>query len=1126
MIKAPDPTFTSGKSPGDLGDEQGILHHRPPKPANFSVGISADKQHVIFRIKDVLYPQIREVLSEYRVYFISAETVSPNDIIKPDIAYRAFQQSQLCGSTPPSGRPGLIEWESDRKWMGRDGWFFATSVNIAALESDPTPPVRAPQGAEVGDSAVPGDVTAFQVSLRAEYVANRSYVRVQVSALTPEPLGSFAGYQIYLKGYRWDGDFDDAPVMEGHFVAASTQGGGDLLSDSFLMDPDIATPYTAGTVAIDNGSATVIGTGTDWALSWATNHIFAVYAVDASFPAEPILWTPTITGVTSPTQLTISFGPTWFPGAGLEYAIFPVLTQGTFADQPFFIPPHRVRMYAVAVSKAGTRRPDVTNSPFVDFQFGLGAALTKPDNPYSISAYVQPDTTLSSQGGVVTLRWAVTRDFSTGLADSTLHHFNVYRQRAGTHNNPVDPAPAKPLTPFATVPFDRAMSAEGQYTWVDKAFNTDPTKAPNATPPVPPTAADAWDFNPADLGEYVYWVQAVNVEGTENHSAYWGTLTSAGGTTLTQTGGDAFTDDFVGKTITLLGTDPLIQRTVTGRSGSTITVSGAAITAATYDYGVGSVTGRVTLVGNASGEGDPTLHDADYFNRLFNANFISVASVANTDEILATDHNSGYAAAATLGDGQPTFSRFFTDPLYTVGANTGAEPFQNGSQNAQAAGLPPTYVGGSPPIGATADDNWSAWQYYISTAGLEPAFVCSATAGSTATTGEMVLYGGALAGDFSAITQLIQKRKLAPGMPFALSFYARTPVPESVGIILAQVIRYDARNFSNAAYSPNPTLGVEREGNIGGTVQLSTVNDVYQRFTVLGRLPSGDPATRTGITANNLSTTITTATPNFDQGWIGCTATVKQGATTHVSEIRQVTGGTPPDACDTIVLAAAWPAANVTNATLDVAITFTHYIVKIGVNDVGGAASIYIRYPMLNSGLKAAPWQATMDPKDQPGGIDQVEDADPAPNPRPGCVPAGTLVMTPSGEREIQNLAVGETVLCYASGQIAKTRIAAVNKHSTMRLMTIHTNNRELVCTPTHRLLVSGVNRYRIADDVLGAKLVGVVGDRLTSERVSVVGVQELAAPVTVYTLSCEPRHNYIAGGLVCHNKPPVVEQP
>jgi hypothetical protein len=1112
-------------SPGDLGDEQGILHRRPPKPLNFSVGLSGDRQHVLFRLKDVLYPQIRTIISEYRVYFISIDTISPSDIAQPELAKRAFAQAQLAGYSPPSSRPGLLEWESDRQWAGQDGWFFATTVNIMGLESDPTPPARAPGADSIGDSAVPGDVTAFQVTLRGEYVAGRSYVRVYVSAVCPTPLGSFDGYQIYLQGYR-DTDFEDSPIIEGHFVQRSTQDAGDLLSDSFLMDPDVAVPYDTGTISITNASATVTGVGTDWSLNWGDTHLIALYASNAAAPAVPGLVYFVIADVVSPTQLTLPSAPNWISSTGVEYVIAPFSTQNYTADQPFllganYLTPHRVRMYAVSVSKAGTRRPDITNSPYVDFPFGLAAALTKPDNPYRVTAYVQAGSSMSSQGAAITLKWNVTK--FTGVAsdqlDSTLSHFNVYRQRAGTQNNPVDPAPAKPLSIYASVPFDRALSNQGQYTWTDKAFNTNPL---NVLPDIPPTDSDAWDFNPADLGEYVYWIQAVNVEGTENRSTYWGTLTSAGGVTLTQTGGDEFNDDMVGKTITLSDGTPYTVETVNVGAG-TLDV-GAAVSAGTYDYSIGSVSGRIQLVGNQGSEGDPTLHGDDFFNRLFNSQFISYCSVAGTDEPIATDHNSGYAAAATLADGQPTFRRYFTDELYITG-NTGLVP-ANGRQNAQAAGLPPTYIGGSPPIGATWDDNWSVWQYYSSTAAA-PVFVCSDPA-SQETTGEVVVHDPGGATDFTALTQLIQKRKMSPGMPFALTFWAKSLAPISGAVILGQVVRYDARNFSNAAYIPNVFgLGIEREGTIGGTVSTSTLTTTYQRFTVLGRLPSGDPATRTGVTATNGSATIV-GSGDFDQGWIGCTATVKDGANTLVAEIRQVNAGTgtAPDACTDIVLSANWTFATTANATVDVAITFTHYFVKIGVNGDTGGNDVYIYAPMLNSGLLGAPYNPTMVTADVPGGFSGAPGGPgegPTPDPRPGCVPAGTKVWTPEGEREIQHIIPGSKVMAFSGGGFTKTKVVKANETSTRLMYRIATSTKEIECSESHLFRVD--RRYVCAANLqLGDRLVGVTDGQRTTEVVKYIERTEV--PITaVYSLSCEPVHNYVAGGLVCHNKPPIIDQ-
>lgn len=1102
--------------PGTPGDEFTTSQHRPPKPLGFQVLLAPDNAHVLFRIRDTLFPQIRALLSEYRVYFADISILaSATDINDPAQARVAFGHAKLVGSTFPGNHGELLEFESSTAIAATRGWYFAVSVNNSGLESDPTPPAPAPANAStsnIADYVIPADVTGAQITLAQEYVNGVAYVRVSASALTPQPLGSFDGFQLYIKGYR---DANYTTVVEDGFAQITTQGAGDLLQTSFLMAPDMPPLYQQGTINLTNGSSVIDGIGTNWNPTWAAERFMAFYAYPDPITSDRTLYGTNLVSVASPIQLTLSGGaaPTWLTQQGVEYAIYLNNTQGWF-DQ--FAPgfPHRVTFYFVSISRGGTRRADITNAPSVTFYFGLASALTKPDNPYNVTAYVQPGTSMSSQGAVITLKWNVT---AAGILDSTIRQFNIRRRRLGTQLNPASPVPGKPDTIYATVSFDRAMSFQGQYSFVDKAFNTDPNNG------APPDDVDGWDFNPADLGQYVYWVTSVNVEGTENRTAYFGTCTSAGATTIVNTGGDLFSDDFVGATITI----GISTYTVTDYDGVTgdIEVSGA-VAAGSYDFLVGSTTGRLTLIGHTGAEDDPTVNGDDAFNRTYNSQFISLCSVAGTDEPLATDHNAGYAAAATLADGQPTFRFYFTDELYTTGGAGGGG--QNGRQNNQAAGLPPTYTGGSPPIGATWDDNWSVWQYSYSggAAGI-PVFTCAGVA-STATTGEVRLLPGNAAGEFSTIAQLVQKRKFAQGMPFVLAAMIKTEAAGSGGgVILMQVVRYDARDFSNAAYNPNPALGTERD-TVGGTISCSALEDEYQKVSVKGRLPVGDPATRSNVAVTNGSTTITSAANEFDQHWIGCTATVEQGATTHVSEIRQVTGGTGPTTRGTIVLATAWPGANASDATLDVSITFTHYAVKIGVNDAWDK-QVWVRAPMLNSGLLGSAYTPTMLLVDTPGGDDQPADGNPGPTPKPGCVPTGTLVETPDGPRAIELIRPGDVVTSVRSRSSmnrkkVKGTVTHIHEHSTPRMCRITTNAGQLVCSPSHRLAAVGKTYIEAARCYPGVRLLSYATGEATVEIVIAREFYDVPH-VPVYSLTIDKVHNYIAGGYLCHNKPPYVEQ-
>jgi hypothetical protein len=130
------------------------------------------------------------------------------------------------------------------------------------------------------------------------------------------------------------------------------------------------------------------------------------------------------------------------------------------------------------------------------------------------------------------------------------------------------------------------------------------------------------------------------------------------------------------------------------------------------------------------------------------------------------------------------------------------------------------------------------------------------------------------------------------------------------------------------------------------------------------------------------------------------------------------------------------------------------------------------------------------------------------------CVVAGTLVATPSGERPIESLRVGDEVVCMGptgqlvTGRVKTTYPARVEEH----LELVFGDRRRLGVTASHPVATAG-GEWVLAGDLRPGQRV-----RTREGVVSLVRVEEQEA-ATVYDLTVTPYANFFAGGVLVHNK-------
>jgi hypothetical protein len=689
------PSDLSGPDDPRLRDDPDFRHARLGPPTVFKVEFSADGQHVQFTIGSPNFnPRFRAIPGGYRVRFAPIELIDSTNIQVPERAAAAFNQAVLVDSVDSAGGKELVTF-LNRIFFGRDGWFWATSYDDTATESNPTMPVRAPFNQDIADSAIPDDVGDAQATITPVMVNGKTMAKVTVEAIIPNS-PSFGGYQLYLGNY-----FQSPQLVEDAFVAFNgdiTVSKGTALVGHFVLEPDVPPCYSVGSVNAVPFSAAVQANVTVppavWAQDWATTRRITIIGPIEDYQSEYL--NTVVEG--APPSATMSAAWGGQPRATAPYAIYAPDFDGGRRD------PHPVTMYFVSVSKGGTRRGDPQNAPKVTFPFGITAALSAPLAPALLFSTVQ--------GVTASIGWQLVTDAST--ADNTIASFNIYRRKTGSFNVPPGAVNHQPQDLLKTIPFDKSITPGGFYSWTDRDFIIDPT-SPN------------WDFDPTNPSVYTYWIGSVNIDGLES--------------------------------------------------------TGASIDGSRHD---------VLMLGNTGGESDPSIYRDNFWNRLWNARFKTTVAAPTA---LTIARNAGYAAAATVDNGQPTFG---------------------------GAG------------GAGSNDDWTVWEYFIGGTGSIP--VWNASGG--AATGEAVLTaGGTGASDFSCITQLIKKPKFLNKENIVMSVFAyqqnNTGTP--TGFIEFQLNLYDS-------------AGGTEHSQIGGNIDQSILTTTAQRIFAPGiALPDRGATTYTHI---------------------------------------------------------------------------------------------------------------------------------------------------------------------------------------------------------------------------------------------------------------------------------------
>ncbi len=134
-----------------------------------------------------------------------------------------------------------------------------------------------------------------------------------------------------------------------------------------------------------------------------------------------------------------------------------------------------------------------------------------------------------------------------------------------------------------------------------------------------------------------------------------------------------------------------------------------------------------------------------------------------------------------------------------------------------------------------------------------------------------------------------------------------------------------------------------------------------------------------------------------------------------------------------------------------------------------------------------------------------------------GCFPAGTKILTPTGETPIETLAAGQSVIGVDErGNAVQARILAVYRAKDV-VWTLSTDAGILRSTAEHPLALFN-GGFREADEIAaGTMLARWDGNRPAPARLT--RVRQDNAESTVYTLTVDAPHTFIADGFIVHNK-------
>ncbi len=134
-----------------------------------------------------------------------------------------------------------------------------------------------------------------------------------------------------------------------------------------------------------------------------------------------------------------------------------------------------------------------------------------------------------------------------------------------------------------------------------------------------------------------------------------------------------------------------------------------------------------------------------------------------------------------------------------------------------------------------------------------------------------------------------------------------------------------------------------------------------------------------------------------------------------------------------------------------------------------------------------------------------------------GCFLPETLIKTVSGEKPISEITIGETVLSIEDGNAIMAKVVAVYEVEASEYFEIRTANTEAKATGEQLIAISdGI--FKEAKNLQAGENVLVFSGGAAREE-KIVSVKRIEKEVKAFNLLTNKKNNYIANGIVAHNK-------
>lgn len=133
------------------------------------------------------------------------------------------------------------------------------------------------------------------------------------------------------------------------------------------------------------------------------------------------------------------------------------------------------------------------------------------------------------------------------------------------------------------------------------------------------------------------------------------------------------------------------------------------------------------------------------------------------------------------------------------------------------------------------------------------------------------------------------------------------------------------------------------------------------------------------------------------------------------------------------------------------------------------------------------------------------------------CFVKGTSISTPNGQVLVENLRVGDTVLCFnKKGELKESKVLIAKHHQIHQTVEIKTTSTSAITTVWHKYFIEG-NKFKMAKYLkLGDKVQVIKNGKLEIEEVLEISFKSDVREV--YKVTVDKYHTYFGNNLASHN--------